>query len=107
MKHYIVQITFEMDICATDPEQAELRAMAAVSKYELDCDGIESKVIDEWEKEAPTIEAEPVRHGRWDDSNDGITPYCTVCGRTHSCFNRTPDFCPNCGARMNLEVNNE
>lgn len=49
MKHYIVQITFEMDICAPDPEQAELRAMANVSKYELDCDGIGSKVIDEYE----------------------------------------------------------
>lgn len=51
----------------------------------------------------PTTEPE-VRHGRWDDSADGITPYCTVCGRTHRCFNRTPNFCPNCGARMDQEV---
>lgn len=49
MKHYIVQITFEMDICAPDSWQAEMRATAALSKYELDCDGIGSKVIDEYE----------------------------------------------------------
>ncbi len=54
----------------------------------------------------PTIEAEPVRHGRCDDSADGITPYCTVCGRTHGCFNRTPDFCPHCGARMDATDTN-
>lgn len=36
-------------------------------------------------------------------SLDGITPYCTVCGRTHSCFKRTPSYCPNCGAKMDLD----
>lgn len=46
-----------------------------------------------------TIQPEQ-RRGEWDDSADGITPYCTVCGRTHRCFNRTPNFCPNCGACM-------
>lgn len=51
MKHYIVQITFEMNICAPDPEQAELRAMAAVSKYQLDIDGIFSKTIAEIDAE--------------------------------------------------------
>ena len=49
MKHYIVQITFEMDICAPDPEQAEMRATAAVSKYQLDIDGIFSETIAEIE----------------------------------------------------------
>lgn len=46
----------------------------------------------------------PVVHGRWDDSFDGITPFCSVCGRTHKCFNRTPNYCPNCGAKMDEEV---
>lgn len=49
MKQYLVQITFEMIICAPDPEQAELRAMAAVSKYQLDCDGVCSETIAEFE----------------------------------------------------------
>ncbi len=48
----------------------------------------------------PTVDAVEVVHGRWDDSFDGITPYCTACGRSHDCMNRTPNFCPNCGAKM-------
>ena len=54
----------------------------------------QAKILQDWE---------PVKHGRWDDSLDGITPYCTVCGRTHSCFKRTPSYCPNCGAKMDLD----
>lgn len=65
-----------------------------------ECKGDESCAILCWINDMPTIEAEHVRHGRWDDSNDGIIPYCTVCGRSHRCFDRTPNFCPNCGARM-------
>lgn len=45
----------------------------------------------------------PVVHGKWDDSLDGITPYCSVCGCTHKCLIRTPLYCPNCGAKMDLE----
>lgn len=52
------------------------------------------KAVQDWE---------PVKHGRWDDSLDGITPYCTVCGQTHRCFNRIPSYCPNCGAKMDLD----
>jgi hypothetical protein len=38
-----------MNICAPDSLQAEVRATAAVSKYQLDCDGIGCKTIDEYE----------------------------------------------------------
>lgn len=60
-------------------------------------------IIDEIE-DAETIDAEPVRHGRWDDSFDGITPVCSVCGMSHNCFNRTPEYCPHCGAKMDGET---
>ena len=49
---------------------------------------------------APTIEAKPVRHGKWTDE-------CSVCSASayegldadvHSTFR--PSYCPNCGARM-------
>ena len=43
-------------------------------------------------------------HAHWDDSADGITPFCTNCGRTHRCFNRNPDYCPHCGAKMDEKV---
>lgn len=55
--------------------------------------------------EPPAADVEPVRHGRWDDSFDGITPYCSVCGRSHSMLsNRTPPYCPNCGAHMDEDA---
>lgn len=52
----------------------------------------------------PAADVAPVVHGRWDDTLDGITPYCSVCGRSHRLMGRTPNFCPNCGAKMDLEV---
>lgn len=51
--------------------------------------------------EAPTIEAEPVRHGRWLDNEDYM--FCSVYGmQWYYCDNETQDFkfCPNCGAKM-------
>ena len=55
----------------------------------------------------PTIEAEPVRHGRW-EWRGGI-PWCSNCGEMPPGYsyegdvNTTP-YCPNCGAKMDKEV---
>ena len=46
-----------------------------------------------------------VRHGRWIDSLARITPYCSACGHSHRCLIRTPNYCPNCGAKMDDELN--
>ena len=55
-----------------------------------------SEVIDA----APTIDAEPVRHGKWIDKSGGIEGawnHCSVCGeRAIELY----DYCPNCGAKM-------
>lgn len=48
----------------------------------------------------PAADVAPVVHGRWDDSLDGITPYCSICGQSHRMMIRTPNYCPNCGAKM-------
>lgn len=48
----------------------------------------------------PPSDVKLVTHGHWDDSFDGITPFCSVCRRTHLCINRTPEYCPHCGAKM-------
>lgn len=56
--------------------------------------------LDEILMECKTVEVAPVVHGKWDDSFDGITPVCSVCKRTHHSVIRTPDYCPNCGAKM-------
>ena len=51
--------------------------------------------------EQPTIEAEPVRRGRWVDHQYKEFPVgryeCSVCGARHD---MPWDYCPNCGARM-------
>lgn len=49
---------------------------------------------------APTVDAVPVAHGYWDDSFDGITPFCSECHMSHRGFDRTPNYCPHCGAKM-------
>lgn len=58
----------------------------------------------------PTIEAEPVRHGRWKKKNGEI--YCTNCKKSRwsesfELMLRGFDFCPKCGARMDATDTND
>ena len=53
----------------------------------------------------PAADVAIVRHGRWIDSLARITPYCSACGHSHRCLIRTPNYCPNCGAKMDDELN--
>ena len=57
-------------------------------------------------REAPTVDAAPVRHGRW--ILRGGKRYCSECGN-RACVTRDSDdfwytvgtdFCPSCGAKM-------
>jgi len=73
--------------------------------------------------EMPTVDAEPVRHGRWiseprfgnwidAESECGYTPgfknlpVCSACGWRYGLSAFEFLHCPNCGAKMDLEVNN-
>lgn len=48
--------------------------------------------------ETPTADVEPVRHGRWLDSEIGGAKICSLC---HSHIGLSGfDYCPRCGARM-------
>lgn len=49
--------------------------------------------------EQPTIEVQPVKHARWEICCDGYYPYCSNCKNEPQGREMT-DFCPNCGARM-------
>lgn len=50
--------------------------------------------------DAPTVDAEPVRHGQWLTSPTGWL-YCSECGGEPPCeINVRTDYCPNCGAKM-------
>lgn len=68
--------------------------------------------------DAPTIEAEPVKHGKWiygenEDGQDGI--FCSECDHFvpwyYDYYDKADDLindnprCPNCGARMDGDSN--
>ena len=59
-------------------------------------------------KNIPAADVAPVRHGRWEERDDGFggTYYhCSVCGEDWCTIDGTPAengmrYCPQCGARM-------
>lgn len=57
-------------------------------------------------KQLPAADVAPVRHARW-KRDKKFNPYCTACGKDPLSAIRPEgnvDYCPNCGARMDLEV---
>lgn len=46
-----------------------------------------------------TIDATPIKHGKWLICCDGYYPYCSVCGSEPLNRNMT-NYCPKCGAKM-------
>lgn len=60
-----------------------------------------------WLNHAPTVDAVPVRHGKWLPENRTMDAFwvCSCCGfpsEAHGAF-KIYKFCPNCGARMDAE----
>ncbi len=58
---------------------------------------------------APAADAAPVVHGRWIKHQDEYENWCecSMCGKSpDSPLDETP-FCPNCGAKMDLEEDHE
>lgn len=57
--------------------------------------------------DAPTIDAEPVRHGHWINAgHDEWSHYrkCSVCGKLIVNMSKT-NYCPDCGAKMDGKEN--
>lgn len=54
----------------------------------------------------PAVDVAPVVHGKWELRHEGYGHYweCSVC-HTNPCIyvTRNTKFCPNCGAKMDLE----
>lgn len=50
----------------------------------------------------PTIEIEPVKHGKWKHFGSGLNMplYCSRCEKTFPEWFKKFEFCPDCGARM-------
>ncbi|MGN1368708.1 MAG: hypothetical protein ACI4WX_07565 [Aristaeellaceae bacterium] len=75
-------------------------------KTSFEEDGHLSSYIEEFIDNAPTIDAEPVRHGRWLYNyyptvwyGHGEPPEW-VCSECEERAYNTYDYCPNCGAKM-------
>lgn len=58
--------------------------------------------LDAAAESAPTVEAEPVKHGHWTDRAKSIlgvpTEACSECAEWSVGYKK--DYCPNCGAKM-------
>lgn len=50
------------------------------------------------------VDAELVKHGKWEICSDGYYPYCSNCKNEPQGREMTL-FCPNCGARMDGDEN--
>lgn len=94
---------------------ALLEKVLDIPPYCGHCDGygfVQLDCVQDAVEYAPTIEAEPVKHGRWDNSGrykfaDGsLAIRCSECG---ACIHEEEyeqyfwNYCPNCGAKMDLE----
>ena len=54
----------------------------------------------------PTIEAEPVRHGRWIKIEPNVTQFRRKCSKCGGIVHAVSDFCPYCGAKMDGGADN-
>lgn len=74
-------------------------ADALKSKINLNFSGVIMQI-----DEAPTIEAEPVRHGRWVHAKtyyESDECNCSLCGQLLTTrIGERMNYCPNCGAKM-------
>lgn len=51
----------------------------------------------------PPADVAPVRHGRWEEADDGDGVVCSLCGTDFCTLIHDTDnflYCPNCGAKM-------
>ena len=74
----------------------------ALSEYESGwTDGADAAIA--VVKNAPTIDAEPVKHGQWEYDPEYDEYNCTFCNDYSAYEDERTHYCPNCGAKMDLE----
>ena len=88
----------EIDKLPEKREKMRLIDADALPKYEgyaLSADAVARAV-----ENAPTVDAEPVRHGHWVQvvDNRGVHFVCSNCGEWE--YHQAQKYCGECGARM-------
>lgn len=53
----------------------------------------------------PTADVAEVRHGKWNKNGNGRD--CSICGFKYYANGSLFNYCPNCGARMDGETNDQ
>lgn len=83
----------------------EEKSSVAVCGAEL-CIAIISRI-----DEAPTLDVQPVRNGKWIELNDDVhSCECSACGHKYSLYEDDIygyPYCAKCGARMDVERKEE
>lgn len=86
------------------------RGLPPVYKMSLECNralATQGGAVRDVINDMPSVDAEPVQHGKWGDLCRGKVRVCSCC--KHHFDNTCNDidgewiFCPTCGAKMNLE----
>lgn len=92
-RHEMYHSAFEMD--------------TKMQKWDSGC-WIRYKLFENCLEAAPTVDAEPVRHGRWVKGE--LTPdswkFCSICRFPKAVRRAQWYYCPSCGAKMDEEENN-
>ena len=81
---------------------------ATIDALETDWNGMVVDVFD-FIRNLPSVETEPVRHGRWEtdgmpmDDGEYLMTRCTVCGTAYE-YGHNENYCGYCGAKMDEET---
>ena len=88
--------------------RSELLLEMAAGCVPLDVKGISGVTGDEstiydYIKNAPSVDAAPVVHGRWIHDNNNRYGCSECMAREIMSYRNPKNYCPNCGAKMDLE----
>lgn len=77
---------------------------AAIAVLHYNSDESCASVVSDFEA-IPAAEVRAVRRGRWVNKKGGFFEFaaCSLCGEVAPTAGITPNYCPSCGAKMDLE----
>lgn len=86
-----------------------LNLATCITKPTYDSPYCESVVYIEDIEAIPSVDAEPVRYGEWENYPSHSYRRCSICKMEWEKprFNTRLNYCPNCGAKMDKGVQND